>query len=189
MIKINLLPKEIQEKGKGMEWVILGGALVGIYVIFALSYYLMKAHDYKQDMARKTRWSKQLAEKKTEVAQVEQLDKQKRVLDAKKNTVIQLLRGRLLYPKLMENFYSTLPIGIWIDDLVLTEAGQNVKMVSKSNSISVNAIAEWLETLESRPERFRDISLTAIDAKKTKGEATTYAFSMTFVYIPPPPGV
>ncbi len=192
MIKINLLPKEIQERGKGVEWVIFGGALIGACAVIAISSYFLQLHGYKQNLKKKERWSAQLAEIKAKVAQVEQLDSQKSLLNAKKNTVVQLLQGRLLYPKLMEAVFETLPREVWVSDLTLSEDGQkNVKISANSISLTIDAIADWLQTLESKPERFTGVTISAIDVKDATPEQRglpTYIFSMTFTYVPPPAG-
>ena len=188
MIRVNLLPKEIQEKGKGAEWVILGFVLIGIFAALAMTSYFFKLQSYKKDLAKKERWGKQLAAIKAKVAQVEQLDREKSLLNAKKNTVVQLLQGRLLYPKFMEALFETLPKDIWISDLTLAEDGQrNLKVTANSNSLTIDAIADWLQTLESKPERFGGVNLSAIEVKEDKINPS-YTFTMGFVYVPPHPG-
>jgi len=39
MIRINLLPKEIRDKGKGMDWIILGLALIVLFAVGAMGSY------------------------------------------------------------------------------------------------------------------------------------------------------
>lgn len=188
MIKINLLPKEIQQRGKVTEWVLLGCCLSGLFVFVFMTSYLLKLQSYKRDLAKKARWSQQLTDIKNKVAQVEQLDAQKSVLNAKKSTVVQLLQWRLLYPKLMETFYRTLPQDIWLTELTLSEDEQkNIRIVAHSNSLTTNAIADWLETLESKPDRFSEIVLSAIESKHSADtKLSSFGFSLSFVYHPPP---
>jgi len=191
MIKINLLPKEVQERGKGVEWVFLGTAVLFIFAAVALFSYMAKKKAYEKDLARKARWNQQLEEMKAKVAQVAQLDAQKNVLNAKKNTVVQLLQGRLLYPKFMEQFFETVPKDVWISDFKLTEDGsKNIKVEAMSNSLTIESIADWLQTLESKPESFAEPTLSAIDQKTTPdNKSNLYGFTMTFTYKPPPLGV
>lgn len=187
MIKINLLPKEVQEKGRGTDYVILGCAVVVLFIVFGTISYVMKVQNYKKDLKKKDRWSQRLQEIKGKVAQVEQLDGQKKLLNAKKDTVIQLFQGRLLYPKMMETFFDTLPKDVWVTDISLTEDGQrNIMIIANSSSLSTEAIAEWLGTLESKPDKFSQVSLSAIEVKQTDAkQAPVYGFSMTFTYKPP----
>lgn len=190
MIKINLLPKEIQDKGKGVEWVILGGALIGLFMLIGMASYFLKLQNYKKDLTKRDRWSQQLSEVKAKVAEVEKLDADKVRLKAKKDIVLQLLQGRLFYPKLMEIFYGTLPPDIWITNLKLTEDAQkNVTIAANSNSLSTEGIADWLETLESKPEKFSGVNLSAIEVLPPSDpkQSPTFKFTLTFVCRPPPP--
>ena len=175
MIKINLLPKELQEKDKGLDWVILGYAIIGILIIAGTSIYFIQLNDYKKELKKKERWSSQLAGIKAKVAQVEQLDSQKNILNAKKNTVVELVKARLLYPKFMETLYQTLPVDIWLDALSLSEDGQkNLGIILVSNSLTTDSIADWLQRMESNTKLFSNISLSAIEVNETSLPGTSY---------------
>ena len=188
MIKINLLPKELQEKGKGLDWIILGYGVILFFALMGMSLYSAKLQSYNKDIIRKKRWSAQLSEIKTKVARVEQLDAQKALLNAKKNTVTQLFQGRILYPVFMDCFFRIIPKEIWISDITLTEDQQkNISVIAMSNSLSTNSIADWLQTLESKPDMYSGVSLSAIDVKQPpeKDKAATFGFSLTFTFHPP----
>ncbi|MBI2915826.1 MAG: PilN domain-containing protein [Elusimicrobia bacterium] len=186
MIKINLLPKELQEKGKGLDWIILGYALIGCMAIAIVLLHMMQVRNYKKGLEKKANWSQQLSLVRSKVTQVEQLDAQKAVLNAKKNTVVQLFQGRLLYPKLMETLYDTMPKDVWLSDLTFSEDGQkNVRVVAAASALTTDSIADWLQMLESKKERFGSASLSAIDVKESgESKQTIYSFSMTFTYLP-----
>ncbi|MBI2118188.1 MAG: PilN domain-containing protein [Elusimicrobia bacterium] len=187
MIKINLLPKELQEKDKGLDWVILGYAIIGILIIAGTSIYFIQINDYKKELKKKERWSSQLAGIKAKVAQVEQLDAQKNILNAKKNTVVELVKARLLYPKFMETLYQTLPGDIWLDALSLSEDGQkNLQTILVSNSLTTDSIADWLQSMESNTKLFSNISLSAIEVNEASLPGTSYfKFTLNFTYQPP----
>lgn len=189
MIRINLLPKEVQERGKGVEWIILGCFVLGCFGLVGMASYFVKKRVYEAGIEQKARWSAELADIKNKVAQVEQLDAQKNLLNAKKNTVVQLLMGRLLYPIFMEQFFETLPRDIWITDFKLTEDGsKNIAVEAATNALSIESVADWLQTLESKSERFSGATLSAIELKPAadaKGKPS-YSFTMKFTYRPPP---
>lgn len=187
MIKINLLPKELQEKDKGLDWIILGYAIIGIMVIAGTALYFIQLNNYKKELKKKEKWSSQLASIKAKVAQVEQLDAQKNVLNAKKNTVVELVKTRLLYPKFMETLYRTLPGDVWLDELSLSEDGQkNLQTVLVSNSLTTDSIADWLQGMESNTQLFSNISLSAIEVNETSLPGTSYfKFILNFTYQPP----
>lgn len=183
MIKVNLLPKELQEKGKGLEYVVLGGVLIGLFALTGGGIYLSKYLGYKKDLAKKARWEKQLTEVKAMVAQVEALDAQKAVLQAKKGAVSQLFYGRLLYPKFMEIFYSTLPRDVWITNLKLSEdSNRNISVTADSNALTTEGIAQWLETLESKSNYFSNVVLSAIESSQETDskQSPVYKFTMSF---------
>lgn len=185
MIKVNLLPKELQDKGKSSDWIIIGYGFIGIVFMFAIISYSLKLQSYKKNTSKKEIWAQQLSIIKSKVAKVEELDAQKNSLNAKKNTVVQLFQGRLLYPKFMESFFQTLPKDIWISDLNVSEdSNKNIKVIATSNSTSTDAIADWLQLLESKPNQFSSPVLSAIEAK-TDGNVkkSIYGFTMTFSII------
>lgn len=185
MIKINLLPKELQEKEKSLDWIILGYAVIGLVALLAAGSYTLQIYGYKKNLIKKARWTQQLNEIKVKVARVEELDAQKTVLNAKRNTVFQLFQGRLLYPKFMSTLYSTLPRDIWLRELSLQEDSQkNIKAVVGSTSLTTNSIAEWFKTLESNPKLFTNISLSEIQVIESADQITTYTFNITFNYHP-----
>lgn len=187
MIKINLLPKELQEKGKGADWIILGYGVIVLFALIALSSYYFQVRGYKKNLQKKERWSQQLALIRTKVAKVEQLDAEKKVLNAKKDTVVQLFQGRLLYPKTMEALYKTLPREVWITGLLLKEDAQkNLLVEAQASALNTEVIADWLQTLESKPERFSGIVLSAIEVKSEQdSRQPAYVFKLNFVYRPP----
>jgi Tfp pilus assembly protein PilN len=188
MIKINLLPREFQDKGKGQDWVILGYGCLVLLALAGAGSYFGKVHAYKNNLAKKARWAAALSDIKVKVARVEQLDAQKAVLNAKKNTVVQLFQGRLLYPKFMENFYQNVPRQIWVTDMSLNEdpATKNLKVVATANSLTTEAIADWLQLLQSKSSEYSDVSLSTIESKtNAETKTNTYGFSMTFIYHPP----
>ncbi len=187
MIRINLLPKEVREKGKGTEWIPLGAVVVVLFGTFAMASFRAKKKAYERDVIRKNQWQSELTNIKSKVARVEELDAQKNLLNAKKNTVIQLLSGRLLYPIFMEQFYETLPKDVWISDFKISEDGsKNIAIEAQSNALTIESIADWLQTLESKPERFSGVTLSAIDFKGSGDPkaAVTYGFTMKFLFKP-----
>lgn len=188
MIRINLLPKELQDKGKGADWVIAGYGLILVLGFFSGINYALGIHNYHELNDKKQVWSKQLAAIKAKVAEVEQLDAQKNQLNAKKEAVEQLFSGRLLYPKFMADFYATIPKDVWVTDLTVSEDGNhNFKISAVSNSVSTDGIADWIQSLGAQNNRFSDISVSAIDARMSSENKTvpeSYSFSITLVYQP-----
>ena len=66
------------------------------------------------------------------------------------------------------------------------DASKNIKVVATASSLTTEAIADWLQALESKPKEYTDTTLSAIDSKTDAVSKTnTYTFSMTFVYHPP----
>lgn len=188
MIRVNLLPKEVRDKGKGTEWVVLACLALVIFGLLGAASHGLKKRRYEKDLGKKKRWSAELADIKKKVDRVTELDNQRNLLNAKKNTVVQLLQGRILYPIFMEHVFETLPKDIWVSDLRLSEGGdKSIAVEAKSESLSVDSVADWLQTLESRTDRFGGVDLSAIEIKSAGGDSksATYLFTMKFTYRPP----
>ena len=184
MIKINLLPKEVQDKGKGVEYVILGGALLAMTVISLLVLHLSKMKTYNNYLKLETEFKMELEKKKKEVEDVTKLEAEKAVLQSKENSIIQLARGKLLYPQFMESFFDILPKDIWVTGISLKEGpSKELTVVANSNSLTVDAIAELLQKLDATADRYSGVSLSAIEQR-----ANSYAFVMTFTYRQPAKG-
>lgn len=175
----------MQERGKGLEWVILIYAvLIVILLCEGLSYWV-GYHRFSKIQEKKTIWSSQLSGIKKKVAQVEQLDAEINLLNSKKTAVESLFGGRLRYPKLMAEFYRTIPKDVWVSDLTIKEKGDNsFEIIALSNAVSTDGIADWLVSLESKPNRYTQIKLSTIDARKgSDGDSVeSFGFSISLVY-------
>jgi Tfp pilus assembly protein PilN len=159
-----------------------------ISALLGAAAYSLNRRNYNKDITKKRLWSAELAQIKKKVDRVTELDNQKNFLNAKKNIVVQLLQGRILYPILMEHIFEILPSDIWISDLGMTE-GENKSIIVeiKSESLSMASVANWLQTLESKTDRFSGVDLSAIDIKNAaeNSKLETYSFTLKFTYRPP----
>lgn len=186
MIVVNLLPNEVREKNKLRDWIILGYSLNIFLFLLAGSWYFVSLDAYQNNLHKKEIWMQHLLSIKSKVIKVEELDQKQKVLNAKRNTVLQLLQRRLLYPKLMETFYRSLPNDIWVTNLSFSQTPENnILLTAQSKSVSMPAIADWVQVLQSDTVHFAQVNISAIEVEK-KEDNTTYNFTLTFVVLPEP---
>ena len=188
MIRIDLLPKEIRDKGKGTDWVILAFLVLMVFALLGAGTYSLNRISYAKAIHKKNLWSAELAQIEKKVDRVTELDNQKNSLNGKKKIVFQLLQGRILYSILMEHIFEILPPDTWISDLGMIEGEDRAIAVEvKSESLSMTSVANWLQKLESKADLFSGVDLSAVEIKSAGGESKsdTYSFTMKFTYHPP----
>jgi len=185
MIRINLLPEEIQaDEARRQISVALSslGVLLAVLMVAVLVIRMAQAKSLEKDVAR----AQEEERKYQSIAdRVNQLEEKRRQLQARRDVIQQLLKGRLVYPKFFEDFMNLLPTEIWVTNLVTTpEAGPGqLKVVADAQSVSSFAIADWLANLQNSA-LCSAVELGAITGQEQQedNKAPILSFKMTFRY-------
>ncbi|MBD3272093.1 MAG: hypothetical protein GF384_06100, partial [Elusimicrobia bacterium] len=113
MIKINLLPSEATKKRSQMDMIILGSSVGGLIVLLFIGSFVMRY--LKQNRLEKelSIADNELRKYQNIVSQVEALQREKSLLEQRRNVIRTLLNGRLRYSKLFDNLIASIPTGIW----------------------------------------------------------------------------
>jgi type IV pilus assembly protein PilN len=184
MIKINLLPTEIHAAEVRRQMSIAGGALGGLVVLCLVGFWtslFLKGKRLEREYAQA---QEELRKYQAIVDKVKELEATRNQLQARRDVIQQLLKGRLVYPKFFEDFMALLPNEIWVNSLNASSREDGKLQVSISaQSLSNYAIADWMTNLHG--SRFcSDVVLGAISASEAaEGVAPTLSFSMNFRYI------
>ncbi|MGQ0644020.1 MAG: PilN domain-containing protein [Elusimicrobiota bacterium] len=183
MIRINLLPAEIRADETRRQLAVLAsaaGVLAAAGLLAVLALRINKANALQRDLVVA---NEELRKYEAIVQQVEQLQSTKNELQARRDIIQRLLKGRLLYPKFFEDFMSLLPAEIWVTSLTTTpQQAESLSVAVNAQSTSNFAIADWLTNLQASPY-CASVELGAISAQEAEeGRAPILMFSITFKY-------
>lgn len=183
-IKVNLVPAEILAKAQQKEQMIQVG-IIGSFVL-VLVLLVSLGHWY-----RLTRLEGQLAEgqvklKKLEaiVAQVEELERTAAAVRARLSVITDLLKGRPLYPRFMDDFARLVPGGVRIQSMTTSGGGSTaapLKLTMSAEARVNDDIAAWVRAMEGTG-KFSNVELGAVNAL-TSGDGG-FRFTLTSLYTP-----
>lgn len=183
MIRINLLPPEIHVAEVRRQMSIAGGALGGLVVLGLMGFWaslFVKGKQLEKDLVQA---NEELRKYQAIVDKVNELEATRNQLQARRDVIQQLLKGRLVYPKFFEDFMSLIPSEIWISSLnTSTQADGSLGVTVSAQSLSNYAIADWLTNLHGSPLCSKVIlgSISATESSETAPAMLT--FSMSFSY-------
>lgn len=171
MIKINLLPKEIEEYQKFKELIVL--TTTGLVFIAAMMvvFYFFRVSKLTMLNFELSNIEKRLKELESVVKEVEQLRAVKNKLEARKQLVERLLSNGLIYPKFMSELLKVLPEGVWLSNMntsltISTVDGEkritDIKVKLICSSYDKVSIADFLSNLENS-NKFTNVILGPIN--------------------------
>lgn len=190
MININLLPKEIVAKQKFKELITLVTFCGIILVVFLGMIYIARAVTLARLVAELNKVETELREIEPIVKEVEEHNKLRAKLEARKNLVVYLISQGVVYPKFMSHLLRVLPDGVWITDMVtntmIEPTGEKritgVKARISCSSYDKISIADFLSNLENS-EQFKDVKLGPINISQ-QDKYELHNFSIEFTYTP-----
>jgi len=169
MIKINLLPKEVEKKVAFREKKFLLSMIVILVVGGFLGLYFLKVGQYARLRKKVRRVEKELGLLETIVKKVDEIEKSKEAL-AKKLDVIQSLMGnRLIYPQLFEDLVRTVPSRVWLTSLLTKSESDFLAITIEASAIDNYVIADFITKL-SEAKNFSKVELSNITTGKGKEE-------------------
>ena len=183
-IRVNLVPADILAKAAQKEQMIQVGIVA---TLVAMLIALVSAgHWY-----RLVRLESQLGEgqaklKKLEVIvqKVEELERTAAAVRARLNVITDLLKGRPVYPRFMDDFARSVPGGVRVKSLTTSGGGSSaapLKLNIDCEARTNEDIAGWIKTLEGTG-RFSKVELGPVSA--TGGLEKVFNFTLTSIYTP-----
>ncbi len=183
MIRINLLPREIYAAEAKQQIKTFSVIVVGAIVALMLAYWgwgLSKVEKMEGELIQA---QGELRKFQAIVDKVEELQKTRDKLRARRDVIRRLLVGRLVYPKFFEDFMTLLPSEVWVTSLNTSIAPSGeVRLNISAKSLSNFAIVDWMKNLHSSP-LCKDIKLGTITASgQGEGRSSLLSFSISFNY-------
>lgn len=154
MIKINLLPSEIEKKAAARKKIFLA-AVSGVIVVFIFAgCFLMriaKVASLKNDLKTVKAELKKYEDKRKFF---EGIKKQKESLQTRLNTIDQLMSSQLDYPKMMEELAKlpgVLPANVWLKTFTTRTDKAGINFTFNVEAADNYAVADLLTNLEKSP--------------------------------------
>ncbi|MBU0951575.1 MAG: PilN domain-containing protein [Elusimicrobia bacterium] len=179
MIKINLIPPEVLQKEAKKRVTILISLGAGALISFSIIFFFYRLTVAKQLSGELTVLQQELKKYQTIVDEVNRLKGITAILEAKKNTIQNLMKGRLFYPKLMEEFMQILPQPVWLTAMNTTSSSDGFLITMSCVSYDNIAIADFLSNLQSSP-KYSNIEIGGITTNF--GLMQTFSFQITCTY-------
>lgn len=163
MANINLLPwRERQREERKQQFFVTLGITAGLAAVILLGIDRVLVSQISNQTARNQYLSEQIVLLDKEIAEIRQLQQQKKDLTARM-AVIQDLQGtRPIIVRLFDELVRTLPEGIYYDTITRTEASISIVGIAESNS-RVSALMRALD----ESEWFADPDLRQVTAENT----------------------
>jgi len=187
MIKINLLPQEIEKRAVAQRRMILAVAAGVMVVVVFIGIYLLrvaKITTLKGDL--KTAQA-ELKQYDAALAKVQRIEAEKKRLETQLGVITSLIESRLDYPVMMEVITRSefLPANAKINNFSATSAANGIKFAFAVEAADNYSIADLLTNLEESP-RFTEVTVSGF---ASAGAATTAAtaprsMSVACLYIP-----
>ena len=182
MIKINLLPKEVEKKVALREKKFLLSGIILLVVAGFLGIYFLKVYQYARLRKQLRRVEKELSLLETVVKQVDEIEKSKEVLSKKLDVIRSLMGNRLIYPQLLEDLARILPSRVWLTSLTTKSESDFLTIIIEASAVDNYAIADFITRL-SEGNNFSKVELTKIASEKRKeGEETIRNFGVICEY-------
>ena len=181
MIKINLLPKEVEKKVALREKKILLSIIVLLVVGGFLGLYFLKVGQYTRLKKKVKRVKKELSLLETIVKKVDEIEKSKEALGKKLDVIQSLLGNRVVYPQLLEDLARIVPSRVWLTSLLTKSEADFLTITIEASAIDNYAIAGFITKL-SKAKNFSKVELSNITTRKREKEVAIKNFGVTCEY-------
>ena len=183
MIRINLLPLDVQAVEHKFNPNLVIGGVAGFLLVFLLPIswvqYSRRAHLKEEIISI----NNELERYKPIVAQVEILEQAKFQLQQRKQIIQQLENERLRYPYFMEDFLKLIPGNVWLTNLTTTLPADLASMTVSLDIIALDhyAVADLISNLETS-QIFSEVEIGPIvlTAQQPAGQNITVHVGTTY---------
>ncbi|MEA2081794.1 MAG: hypothetical protein U9O97_03540 [Elusimicrobiota bacterium] len=187
MIRINLLPQEIEKKAIAQRRMILAVSAGVLVVVVFIGIYLLRV---AKITALKSEFKKVRIELKkydAALAKVRKIEAEKKRLENQLNVITSLIESRLDYPVMMEVITRSefLPSNAKINTFSATSAAGGIKFGFTVEAADNYSVADVLTNLEKSP-RFKDVKVSGFSSVGASGPGVSAPrnMSVTCVYTP-----
>lgn len=179
MLKVNLLPLDLQEKAKERFSVYWFGAFPVIVLLACIPFYFIKIQQIKKVEADIVQVDEQIAKYKGVDAELAAAKSENQLLDTKINFIKQKKKVQTFWLNALDRISGILPSDVWLTTVSLQPTGQTSIV---GNTFSYKSVANFLRILQKTPF-VSEVKMSS--SSKNYGSAVTtdrVNFTFTFLY-------
>lgn len=179
MLKINLLPLDLQEKAKERFSVYWFGAFPVLVILVCIPIYFLKVKQIRNVEEQIVEVDAQIAQYKDVEAKLAAAKQENLLLDTKINFIQQKKKVQAFWLNALDKVSAILPADVWLASISLEPTGQT--SVS-GTTYSYKSVANLLRVLQRTPF-ISDVKMSS--SSKSYGSATStesVSFQVSFVY-------
>ncbi|MGM0567678.1 MAG: PilN domain-containing protein [Elusimicrobiota bacterium] len=169
MIKINLLPKEFEEKALKKKKIALIIAVAALFVVGVFGVFIMRITELSRLRGNIERADRRLMELRPVVEKVEELESRKEDLLNKIDVIEGLMEVRLITPVFMEDMADIMPTGVWLTALTAGSGEEIIDLDLSVRAADNYAVADFLNALEMS-DKFSDLQFTGLSSTSFEDE-------------------
>ncbi len=169
MIRINLLPREIEQKAAARKRGILIAGIVILVVAIFIGIYLLKVAKLTSINGDIKEVQSELSNLKATVKKVNDIQQRKDRLNRKITVIKNLMKSRLLYPIFFEEMAKVMPANVWLTSLNTTTGEGKLTLSMGVNATDNYAVADFINALKVS-DNFSDIKFSGISTTSSGGE-------------------
>jgi len=177
MIKINLLPRGLRERKRGISkgtiYLILGCVGVILILFVLLQYQKFKLRNVNKSIAIAQRETTRLA---PQIRLVEELERLKTGVEERMRAIEELDKNRAFWIKLLERFGVAIPDNLWLTSFKESGDGDTPQVIIEGESYSLNNLATLMLRLGYTPF-FDNVELNWVKQSQQK-ERKTFSFQL-----------
>jgi type IV pilus assembly protein PilN len=174
MIKVNLLPVKRKKKPKPLPSFVVVTILITVIVCIIMAYltfFFNSRLSAKKDLFAAN--EKKIAELKTMIKAVEDFEKRNKTFKERNDIIEQLSRNKSLPVKILNEFSSLLPSGVWLQNMSVSGGSINLDGYAFTN----NDIVSYVDNIKNSP-LFTEVYLQ--ESKSVEAEKVAlYMFKLT----------
>ncbi|PIU19158.1 MAG: hypothetical protein COT16_00065 [Elusimicrobia bacterium CG08_land_8_20_14_0_20_44_26] len=185
MVRINLLPQEIEKKAIAKRRMLLAVALGCVVLVIFLGIYLLRVAKIKALKIDLKNITAELAKYDADLQKIKEIESEKAKLENKLSVINELIASRIDYPKLMEvlTMPEVLPANVRLMTLSAVSAGSVIKLSFSIEAADNYAVADFLSNLEKSPS-FTEIKVAGFSAASSGSLTTLRTMAVNCDYIP-----
>ncbi|MFH1352049.1 MAG: PilN domain-containing protein [bacterium] len=154
MLRINLLPYEIEKKAAARKQVFLASVAGAVVVFIFVGCFLLRVAKIVSLKKESEKAASELKKYDEELKEIQDIENQKMSLQTRLDTIGDLMASQLNYPKMMEVLTrpSVLPANVWLKTFTTRDAGPGgISFTFDAEAADNYAVADFLTNLEKSP--------------------------------------
>jgi Tfp pilus assembly protein PilN len=189
MIKINLLPLELQRKAKELfnVWYLM--IIPVLVILVCIPFYISALNQINQTKAEIEEINKKLEQYKDVREKLKQVEDEIKGIEVKIEFIKDKKNRQKFWSEVLDKLSAIMPVDVWLESLSVSQDGT---ITMSGGTVSFESVGNFIRSLNNS-QYFRGAKLSGGVSKVYEGTPETQqtekvSFSITCTYIPPAEG-